>query len=90
MNKLLVLAAGVVAGVGLIHSSAQAANFGNCTTSSCTASVVKCIEFRTRRALSSAELPCERSGDVCRKTGIWRGKYMRGTPEVNECAQANR
>ena len=25
------------------------------------------------------------SAAVCNKTGVWRGKYMRGNPEVNEC-----
>jgi hypothetical protein len=52
---------------------------------SCQESLGYCVEYRTRKGISKAELPCERSLAVCNKTGVWRGKYMRGTPEVNAC-----
>lgn len=54
-------------------------------SNSCAESLAKCQNHRTKNGLSRAELPCERSEAECRKTGIWRGKYMRGTPEVLAC-----
>jgi hypothetical protein len=79
----ILLGAVALAGVLLpAHALAQA----QCTRSkSCEESLGYCLEYRQRKELPRAQLPCERSAAVCRRTGVWRGKYMRGTPEVNEC-----
>ena len=56
-----------------------------CAIKTCEKAVEDCIAFRVRRQISPSELTCEASGAVCRSTGIWRGKYTRGTPEIQEC-----
>ena len=54
-------------------------------STSCEELLGRCQDHRRRNNLTREELPCEKSAAVCRKTGVWRGKYMRGTPEVNAC-----
>jgi hypothetical protein len=68
----------------LLGTPAEAIPFCR-TIKSCEKAVADCIAFRVRRQISPSELTCEASGAVCRSTGVWRGKYTRGTPEVQEC-----
>jgi hypothetical protein len=57
-----------------------------CTKSkSCGEALGYCLDFRKRNSITKEELPCEHSAAVCDKTGVWRGKYMRGTADVNAC-----
>ena len=86
--KNIIAAAAVIAAT-LLSSSAEA--MPDCRrTTTCESALQDCLEFRTRRKVSPSVLTCEASTAVCRSTGVWRGKFMRGTPEVNECKIAGR
>lgn len=82
MKALLALAVSL----GLLISTTPTTAQEKCNRSkSCDEALGYCLEHRGRNKLTKAELPCESSAAACRKTGVWRGKYMRGTPEVNQC-----
>ena len=81
MNAILTL---VMCAAMLLPTSATAQ--APCTRAkSCDEALGYCQDHRRRNNLTRQELPCEKSAAVCRTTGVWRGKYMRGTPEVNAC-----
>jgi hypothetical protein len=82
MKMILILPA-IIAAASLC-TSAEAVPFCR-TIKTCDQAVQDCIAFRVRRQISPSELTCEASGAVCRSTGVWRGKYTRGTPEIHEC-----
>ena len=75
----------IVAAAVLYGPAASAQTMPTCRSGSCDQSLANCLEYRNRTGLPRAELPCEQSLAVCRSTGVWRGKYTRGTPEVLAC-----
>jgi hypothetical protein len=82
MKKILILSVMIVSPV--LCTSAEAVPFCR-TIKTCEQAVQDCIAFRVRRQIPASELTCEASGAVCRSTGIWRGRYTRGTREIQEC-----
>ena len=87
MKYLARATAGCIAAAAVLYGlDASAQTIPTCTrTSNCEQAVANCLEYRNRTGLPRAELPCEQSLAVCRSTGVWRGKYTRGTPEVLAC-----
>ncbi len=77
--------AAAIAASLLFASMGWAQTMRGCGTRSCEESLQQCIAWRTSRGISASELTCEASAAKCRSTGIWSGKYMRGTPEVRDC-----
>jgi hypothetical protein len=84
MKASLALAA-VIAASLLSSSAAWAQGMPGCRIKTCEEGLRNCIAFRTSRQISPSELTCEASAAKCRSTGIWSGKYTRGTPEVRDC-----
>jgi hypothetical protein len=82
MKMILTLSAIIAA--PLLCTSAEAVPFCR-TIKTCEQAVQDCIAFRVRREISPSVLTCEASGAVCRSTGVWRGRYTRGTLEIQEC-----
>src|SRR5436305_12975245 len=84
MNSTLFLFLSTIVAASMLCASAEAME--TCTRSrTCDEAVQKCLAYRISRQLPPAELPCEASAARCRSTGIWSGKYTRGTPEVRSC-----
>jgi hypothetical protein len=80
----LVIAAALAISLTSI-SVAWSQSMPGCRIKTCEEGLRNCVAYRTSRQISPSELTCEASAAKCRSTGIWSGKYTRGTPEVRDC-----